>query len=404
MGRICDKSPGNRVGKFKPWILRLCVPVAAASFLIYQSSFAWKPTSFKIAYLAVTYILWGSFCYTGINIPYGAMASAISPEPGERQSLSTYRTMGGMLAGMVIGIFVPLLCYRQQYRPDGSVQQFLIGTRVTFAAGVFSLLAIGCYLLCYFLVTERVRLQQTISTATSFRTLCRSTLTNRPLLSIIVASILMLLAQLTMQNMSSYIYPDYYGSAAAQSASTALMLLGMSVAAVAAKPLAHRFGKAEISAAGGFFAALVSLITFFLRPGNVWLYCGLQMLCWLGLGVFSMVTWALITDVIDDAELKNGTREDGTVYAVYSFARKIGQSLAAGLSGWLLQAIGYSAASAQAGQTQSPDVLRGIFNISTLIPAIGFFALALVLTLWYPLRKAQVIANVAALKERHTGS
>ena len=93
MGRLCDRSRPTPVGKFKPWLLRLCVPVAAASFLLYQSGFAGRPMGFKIAYLAVTYILWGSFCYTGINIPYGSMASAISPEPADRQSLSTFRTI-----------------------------------------------------------------------------------------------------------------------------------------------------------------------------------------------------------------------------------------------------------------------------------------------------------------------
>ena len=101
MGRIADRSKVTAVGKFKPWILRMCVPVAIASFLMYQSSFASLPTTVKIIYLAVTYILWGSFCYTGINIPYGSMASAISADAGDRQSLSTFRTMGGMLAGMV---------------------------------------------------------------------------------------------------------------------------------------------------------------------------------------------------------------------------------------------------------------------------------------------------------------
>ena len=78
MGRICDKSPNTKNGKFKPWIRRMCVPVAISSFLIYQSSLANMSMGFKIGYLLVTYILWGSFFYTSINIPYGSMASAIS--------------------------------------------------------------------------------------------------------------------------------------------------------------------------------------------------------------------------------------------------------------------------------------------------------------------------------------
>ena len=98
MGRICDRSRPTEAGKFKPWILRMCAPVAIASFLIYQSGFATSPMWFRIAWLVVTYILWGSVFYTAVNIPYGSMASAITADSGERQSLSTWRSMGAALA------------------------------------------------------------------------------------------------------------------------------------------------------------------------------------------------------------------------------------------------------------------------------------------------------------------
>ncbi|MBO5241977.1 MAG: MFS transporter [Lachnospiraceae bacterium] len=403
MGRICDRSRVTPAGKFKPWILRMCIPVSIASFLIYQSGLAGLPLTAKIIYLAVMYLFWGSFCYTAINIPYGSMASAISAEPGDRQSLSTYRTMGGMLAGMVIGFLLPLIAYEKITLSDGTVKETLIGSRVTLAAGVFSVLAILCYLLCYKLVTERVVIDnaETKAKGPSVGQMFKSAFTNRALISIIVASIVMLLAQLTMQNMAAYIFPDYYNSASAQSVSTLLMMVGMIVAAIVAKPLAAKFGKAEVSVVSNFFAAGVMFFLWLIRPASVWVYCGLQMICWLGLGVFSMVSWALITDVIDYSELRNGVREDGTVYALYSFARKLGQALAAGLSGWLLTGIGYNSEAAAAGQVQTPEVLSGIFNISTLLPALGFVLLALVLWLWYPLHKKQVDANVAALKEKH---
>ena len=40
MGRICDRARATKNGKFKPWIIRMCGPVAISSFLIYQSGFA----------------------------------------------------------------------------------------------------------------------------------------------------------------------------------------------------------------------------------------------------------------------------------------------------------------------------------------------------------------------------
>lgn len=400
MGRICDRHKGNAQGKFKPWILRMCGPVAVSSFLIYQSALSDAPQWLKIGYLCVTYILWGSVFYTSINIPYGSMASAISADPGDRQSLSTFRTMGGMLAGAVIGVGLPLIAYQKNAETGKEV---LVGSRVTLAAGIFSVLAILCYLLCYFLVTERVRpkVSEDVFQDNSVGKMLKNAFRNRALISIIAASVVMLLAQLTMQNMANYVFPDYYGNAKAQSVSTLMMMLGMTVAALTAKPLVKRFGKAEVSVASNLFAAAVCVLMFLWRPQNVWVYVGLQMLCWLGLGVFSMVSWALITDVIDYSELKNGIREDGSVYAMYSFARKLGQALAAGMVGWLLTAIGYSEGTAQQGIKQTAEVLRGIYNISTLVPAIGFTLLALILWFWYPLHKKQVDANVAELRKKH---
>ena len=305
--------------------------------------------------------------------------------------------MGGMLAGMVIGVLLPLIAYEKV-----GGKETLIGPKVTLAAGIFSILAIVCYLLCYKLVTERVVVESTQEgKGTSVGQMLKNAVKNRALISIIVASVVMLLAQLTMQNMGAYIYPDYYNNAAAQSASTLMMMGGMIVAAAVAKPLANKFGKAEISVVSNVFAAAVMVLLWVVRPQSVWIYCGLQMLCWLGLGVFSMVGWALITDVIDYSEIKNGVREDGTVYALYSFARKLGQALAAGLSGWLLTAIGYSSEAAAEGLKQTQSVLDGIFNISTLIPAVGFALLAAVLWFWYPLHKKQVDENIALLKEKH---
>ena len=393
MGRICDKGRVTRAGKFKPWILRMSAPVAIASFLIYQSAFSDSAMWFKVLWLFATYILWGSIFYTSINIPYGSMASAISREPEDRQSLSTFRSMGSTLAGVIVGVGVPLFAYSEV-----GGQTVMSGYRFTIIAGVFSILAVVCYLLCYFLVTERVLPENEEKVRRSFKDMLVNAAQNRALLSIIVASVLMLLAQLTMQSMANYVYPNYYNNATAQSVSTIFMMAGMLIAAAFAKPLARRFGKAEISVASNLLAAGISVLLFFIRPENVWVYISINLVSWLGLGIFTMVSWALITDVIDYSEIKNGVREDGSIYAMYSFARKLGQAASAGLSGILLSLIGYSQESAF-----DEGVLRGIFNISTLLPAIGFGALALVLWFWYPLKKREVERNVEILRKKHEG-
>ena len=392
MGRICDRSKMTPVGKFKPWIRRMCIPVALASFLVYQSGLAGMSEGFKTVWLFVTYILWGSIFYTSINIPYGSMASAISAEPGDRQSLSSFRTMGGMLAGMIVMVGIPIVAYD---KIDGN--SVLNGGRFTLIAGVFSVLAVVCYMLCYTLVTERVKPEVTENhKQDSVLVMFKKAASNRALISIIAASIMMLLAQLTMQGMANYVFPNYYGDTTAQSLSSLMMMGGMVLAAVFAKPLANKFGKAEIGAVSSIASAVINIVLLIIRPANVWVYSGFQAVSWIGLGLFSMVSWALITDVIDATELKNGVREDGSVYALYSWARKLGQAASAGLTGVLLTMIGYSETTAF-----DPAVKDGIYNVTCIVPAIGFFALGLILWFWYPLHKKQVDANVAALKIKH---
>lgn len=392
MGRIADRARPTEAGKFKPWIRRMAAPVAISSFLIYQSAFASAAMWFKILWLVVTYILWGSIFYTSINIPYGSMASSISPEPSDRQSLSTFRTMGSTLAGVIVGAGIPLFAYDT----IGS-NTVLNGPRFTLIAGIFSILSIICYLLCYVLTTERVIPDASSHSQPSVGRMLTNAIKNRALISIIVGSIVMLLAQLTLQSMSNYIYPNYYGNVTAQSVSTLAMMGGMIIAAIVAKPLSKRFGKAEISAASNLLSAVVCILLFIFRPQNVWIYVIVNCVSWLGLGVFAMVSWALITDVIDDSELKVGRREDGSIYALYSFARKLGQAASAGLTGLLLTAIGYSESTAF-----DEKVLKGIYDISTLVPALGFGVLALILAFWYPLHKRQVERNVSLLEIKHS--
>lgn len=390
MGQIVDRSKPTKDGKFKPWIKRMCGPVAIASFLIYQSAFANMAYGFKVAWMAVTYLLWGSIFYTSINIPYGSMASAVSSDPKDRAQLSTWRTIGATLAGLVIGVGTPMVAYEVV---DGNT--VLSGSRMTIIAGVFSVCAIICYLLCFNLVRERVKVEANTQKLEVGK-LLKSLFTNRALLGIIVAAILLLLAQLGMSGMAGYVYPNYYGSASAQSLSALTgNLVILAVCAPLAVKFSTKFGKKELSSVACLVSAVVYVVCLVLKPQNPFVYVAFSTIAYLGIGFFNTVIWAMITDVIDDSEVKNGIREDGTIYAVYSFARKVGQALSSGMVGGLLALIGYTQATAF-----DPEVTRGIFKMSCIIPIIGFAAVALALIFLYPLSKKRVEENVAELARR----
>lgn len=394
MGQIVDRTKPAREGKFRPWIKRMCGPVAISSFLIFQSSFAGASMGFKIFWMIFTYILWGSIFYTSINIPYGSMASAISADPDDRAQLSTWRTIGATLAGLVIGVGTPLVAYETV---NGAT--VLSGPRMTIIAGVFSVLAIICYILCFNLVSERVEVPQNTARQ-DVSVMLKSLLTNRALIGIIVAAILLLLGMLGMQGMAAYVFPVYYNSASAQSLSSmAGSVCMLVICAPFASKLAAKFGKKELSVVSCLFGAAVFIVCLFVKPADPIVYVVFFTLAYVGLGMFNTVVWAMITDVIDEAEVKNGVREDGTIYSVYSFARKIGQALSSGLIGGLLTMIGYTAAVAER-PADYPEILDSIFDLSCIIPAVGLAAVAGALFIIYPLNKKRVEENVALLEER----
>ena len=103
----------------------------------------------------------------------------------------------------------------------------------------------------------------------------------------------------------------------------------------------------------------------------------------------------MIIDVIDDLEVSKGRRDDGAIYGAFSFSRKLGQAAASGLTGFLLTSINYSVES-----KFDPQVTAGIYNISTLLPAVTLILATLAYLVIYPLNRQKVYDNAKYLHEQ----
>ena len=392
MGRICDKTKATKNGKFRPWLLRACGPVALASFLMYQSSLADASMAVKTIYMFATYLLWGSVCYTAINIPYGSMASVMSNEPDDRAALSTFRGVGSMIPQILVGVVVPMFLYTTMEN----------GTKVANASAfpvialVTSVLAVVCYIACYFMCTERVKVAEE-SQSVSFKDTMKALVGNRALIGISLVFICYLGAQMLNQTINNYIFKDYFGDTMGLSVMNAAGFAPALMLAPCAVPLARKFGKKEL----GIFAAALGTVAFgglfLMRTTNMWLYTIISIVGLLGFGLFNLIIWAFVSDVIDDQEVRTGKREDGTIYAVCSFSRKLGQAVASALGGWSLGWIGYVEGSLS-GQTEA--VRNGIYSIATLVPMILYLTVGVCLFVIYPLSKKKVAENTAVLRAR----
>ncbi len=395
MGRIADRARAGRAGKFKPWLLRFCGPVALASFLMYQSSVAAAPMALKVAYMFVTYLLWGSICYTAINIPYGSMASVISGEADHRSALSTFRGVGSIIPQIAVGVILPAFLYTT--REDGT--KTVNASVFPIAALLLSIASVICYLICYFMCTERVNLHENTRKMPLGRSI-KTLFSNRSLVAICMVYVFFLAAQMLSQTINNYIFKDYFASSAGFSVMNAVGFVPILVLSPFAVPLSRKFGKKAI----GIFASVLGTVScallFLLKTKNMWVYIGVNIVGLFGFGLFNLIVWAFISDVIDDCELRSGERQDGIIYAVCSFSRKLGQAIASALGGWTLAWIGYVEGASTA---QSESVKSGIYNVATAVPALLYLLVAITLIFMYPLGKHKVMQNTMALKQRNGG-
>lgn len=154
MGRIVDTIKPYPEGRFRGLIRRAAPFVCFSGFLLFLHIVKDWDYSYKIIYIFVTYIFWGSFAYTAVNIPYGSMATVISAKVEDRSSLSVYRTVGANIAVLVISFGIPLLVYREI---DG--KQEIIPEMFTYIMGAFMIIAFIFYQVCWRYSTERIQLE-----------------------------------------------------------------------------------------------------------------------------------------------------------------------------------------------------------------------------------------------------
>jgi glycoside/pentoside/hexuronide:cation symporter, GPH family len=371
-GRFIDTRKAGKNGKFKPWILRMSFPLVITGVLMFVH-IPGMSDGFYLAYAYVTYIIWGTL-YSTVNIPYGSMASVITADPVERTALSSWRTLGGNLAGLIINVVGPMILFVDN---KADANRFLLG------AIIFGVLALACYIACYKLSVERIVMDETNKPKANLGKTVKGLGKNKPLIWFLIISLLFMICFMLIGTVNVYLFKDYFTSAQSLSMVGLLQSVAVFIAMPLVRPLVAKFGKKEVASAGILVAALVYAVLYLLPDLTATQFIGVLTVAMFGYGVFNLVIWAFVTDVIDYHEYLTGLREDGTVYSIYSMARKIGQAVAGGVGGAAIAAVGYTAGA----EAQTAETLEGIHTLATLVPAVALMIVFLMIVFLYPLNK-----------------
>ena len=415
MGRICDTVRPSRYGRYRPWILYAALPLSLSAVLMFLRFPGFGEEGHMTAtcvYATVTYIFFG-MAYTVLQIPFGSLASVVTTDAHERSRLSVWRSIGAALGSIPV-LLIASFAYAKRLDASGNVVLGENGKAITDMQYAPVIRGVAIMAVCSFIMLlvaftlnrERVKTRPQNTEKGAALRVMRLLFQNRAFVSVSLISMLLLSGQMFTQSFYTYLFDDYFHANWMNLASQACTYSPMLVMMFILPNMARKIGKKEICAVGVAAAAAANLVLFFLRGMDpdvlMWVFLALCFVSGCGLTTLVMQLWAMVTDTIDDIEVKTGSRDDGTAYSVFNFFRKLGQVLSAVCVNGALMGMHYKV---EKGAVQTTENLHTMYDLATLIPAILFGLMALILFVWYPLSRRRVtelqVRKEQSLKESY---
>jgi len=450
MGMIADRT-STRWGKYRPYLLWLCVPFAFAGVLTFTTpgqavtarldgwfgrpmqgalgslstgfhwlgghGFGWLglnavgdmahtlsgEVSGALIWAILTYNLL-MVLYTAINIPYTAMLGVISPNSNERTTLSSIKFIFAFSAGIIISAALLLMA---KGLGGGDVRR---GWQLAFV--IIGAAAVVFFLITFFNTRERVTPPK--SQKTSVARDLRDLITNVPWLVLLATTITFILFVAVRSSVTAHYFKYYVGSheltipfmggprtytfewlvSAFNTSGQIFSLIGV----VLVPFFARRVGK-KLAFIFLFVVSVASTASFyFLKPDQLGLIYGINLVGSLTGAPLSALIWAMYADAADYSEWKHGRRATGLVFSASIFSQKEGWAIGAAVSLGLMASVGF-----KANVDQTRDTLHGLRMLMSLIPAaVGVVSILIVA--FYPLNEGRMSQIESELKARRAAA
>ena len=392
MGILADRTE-TRWGKFRPYLLWICVPFAVVGVLTFTTpDFG---DSGKLIWAWVTFVAL-MMLYTAINIPYTAMLGVLTPNSSERTSLSSIKFLFAFGAGTIVS--ATLLPMVKAFGRGNDAK----GWQLSFV--VYGIAAVIFFLIAFSGTKERVRPDRTKKT--SIRSDLGDLMKNRPWLILLMTTITFILFVAIRSSATAHYFKYYVGEQALyrggeiysfETLVSTFNTVGQ-IASIAGVLMVTRFAQIVGKKRAFIIMLAISIVTtaafYFVPPKEVLVLLGLQILGSLTGGPLSAVIWAMYADAADYSEWKTGRRATGLVFSASTMSQKFGWAVGGAVAGWLMSGVGFTP-----NVEQSPETLHGLVLLVSLIPAaLGLVSLVLVTR--YPLSEDQVEAMSEELRQR----
>ena len=382
VGVVADRTH-SRWGKFRPYLLWLAVPFGIIGILTFVTP-DWSPTG-KLIYAYVTYSLM-MMIYSDIKVPYASLLGVMSPNPKERNTLSTYRMTFAYIGSFIaLLLFMPLVNFFSGNSKELADQQ----TGWTLAVVVIAILCIVLFFGCFAWTKERVKPIK--ETQNPLKEDLKDLFKNKPWWILLGAGVAALVFNsirdgATVYYFKYFVVEEDYATVSFFGMSFVLsglyLALGQAaniIGVIAAAPVSNRIGKRNTYMWAMIIATVLSVILYwFDKEDLIWMFV-FQALISVCAGSIFPLLWSMYADCADYSELKTGNRATGLIFSSSSMSQKFGWAIGTAVTGWLLGFFGF-----QANAVQSEEAISGIKMFLSFLPAIGTI-LSVVFISMYPL-------------------
>ena len=454
IGTLIDNDKRKyKMGKFKTYIfigaLGLLVG-GAMVFLPFPNADLWL----KCVLFIGGYIIWDAF-YTIANVPYGSMLSLITEDTGERAQLSTWRSIGSMIGNILPMVILPSLIWKTvtydgttsflnnivipeeskhlftpenlsknpltgaPYKPGDNVLspltgdklQILLGERVFWAALIMGVIGFIAFMFMIKKITIRAdeNAVKTNEKTEKFNILSAfgKFMKNRPAVGATLAAMGMFLGMNAASTATTIMFAIHFKMAELSGIVQLIGFIPMFIFMPFITKIVKKYGKKESSVVGTL-VSIVGAIVMFIFPlisntlASLAVYLLGLTIFGIGMGIYTCVSWAMMGDAIDYSEWKFGKREEGVVYSLHSFFRKLAQGVGPSIVLLIMGALGYVSELGTIGQS-----IQTAYNMCWLVAGLYLFSAILQfigIALIYNLDKKTLNQMNAELEERHNAN
>lgn len=364
IGSMVDRTHIGKKSKFMPWISIGSIGLVFFSIMIFTPVGNFSNAG-KILWCLLSYCLW-SVAYTMINVPYGSLHSVITENPKQRTTLSTFRSIGAALPAVLVMI-LPKIVYKDNV---------LSSNRLFAVSVIFSIAAFFTFFALRKMVTERV-VREDKTEKVSYISTVKSFFSNRAIVGITIATVAVVVFYNSSMSVNNLVFQFYFNDAE----KSTLAMIASYIPLVGFMPFAStisaKIGKKKLLTISGLVSVIAGVIMLFLpitpdMKGIILYVIGLMFVN-TGCCVFQIIVWAMVADCIEDSYRKKGIREEGSLYAIYSFFRKLSQGIGSALVALALSAVGYVESSA----VQTAEVSKNIKNLYIVLLIAGLLIMTL---------------------------